>query len=737
MTRKKPWQTLRTRLGRASGIALSYTMFLFVCLALLVIIGFTYDSRVRDSYWEQQRSHLTRVSSGMESQLQLMSDYSLQLRTDTTLLRLSNMHDETDANYVLAAYRMMQSLTIRQYGLISLPVIRSTLYLKESNHILTSSESVPAELYYRRTRSFRASEYENWLAAMESAAAKPTFVDYGQFSGRNGELAVLMDISGEQLPSMPVVVAFELDGSALREYLLPENIADAAVYVLSADGTPLFSVGNAVALSPLTFDANQTAFQGEYRILRRVSPSGRQYLLQLPNSLANQATGQFLRIYLLIFLVALVVGALVIIQLIRRAMKPIRQLTTQLDEAEDANAQLQREIDAQRPVINASYLRKLLSGHVASQDEFQYMMESLGLRGNIHHYVLFCVANRQDSEVADPKAEYDTITEALERHLSGAYPLYYYATLTGDFVVLVTYANDDTDSFATLQQHVVQLHDELADTAGLWFYAGVGSRCTQPSRLWESYEQARAASRYTAKHHIFLPYDFIRKDTQSWYYPIEISAKLLHFITTGNKDQTADMFALIHRENIEERSLPLPLRNMLLSDLKNTLFKARFQVLPSQSEEMAAKLKKLDERLYSPTPTFAQLEDDALCLCEFFVKVSSPSTPIPDVERYLQENYTDPSLCLSKVGDRFNISDTYLSHMFKEKTGQNFSVYLERLRMNEAARRLTSGDCNLTALYADLGYTNPTSFRRAFKKYYGMTPSEMRDQPRKQEEKSE
>ena len=50
------------------------------------------------------------------------------------------------------------------------------------------------------------------------------------------------------------------------------------------------------------------------------------------------------------------VGALVIIQLIRRAMKPIRQLTTQLDEAEDANAQLQREIDAQRPVINACLL---------------------------------------------------------------------------------------------------------------------------------------------------------------------------------------------------------------------------------------------------------------------------------------------------------------------------------------------------------------------------------------------
>lgn len=707
-------------------------MFLFVCLALLVGIGFTYDSRVRDSYWEQQRSHLTRVSSGLESQLKLMSDYALQLRTDTTLLTLSHMRDETDANYVLAAYRVMQSLTVRQYGLISLPIVRSTLYLKESNHILTSSESVSADLYYRSTRSLRVSEYENWLSAMENADAQPTFVDYGQFSGRSGELAVLLDISDTQQPPMPVVVTFELDGSQLRRALLPEDVPEAAVYVLSADGTPLFSVGNAVALGSLSFDANQTAFQGAYRILRRVSDSGRQYLLLLPNNLANQAAGPFAFAFLLIFLVALIVGALVIIQLIRRAMKPIHQLTTQLDQAADANAQLQREIDAQRPVINASYLRKLLSGHVASQDEFQYMMASLGLTGDVHHYVLFCVANQQDAEVTDPKAEFDVITAALERHLSGDYPLYYYATLAREFVVLVTYANSDADSFSTLQQHVVQLHDDLADSAGLWFYAGVGSRCTQPSRLWESYEQARAASRYTAKHHIFLPYDFIRKDTQSWYYPIEISAKLLHFITTGNKDQTTDMFALIHRENVEERSLSLPLLNMLLSDLKNTLFKARFQVLPPESEEMAAKLSKLDERLYSPAPTFAQLEDDALCLCEFFVKVSSPSTPIPDVERYLQENYTDPSLCLSKVGDRFNISDTYLSHMFKEKTGQNFSVYLERLRMNEAARRLTSGDCNLTVLYADLGYTNPTSFRRAFKKYYGMTPSEMRDQSKQQ-----
>ena len=41
-------------------------------------------------------------------------------------------------------------------------------------------------------------------------------------------------------------------------------------------------------------------------------------------------------------------------------------------------------------------------------------------------------------------------------------------------------------------------------------------------------------------------------------------------------------------------------------------------------------------------------------------------------------------------------------------------------------RRLKQGHCNLTELAMELGYNNATTFRRAFKKRYGMTPSEMK-----------
>ena len=69
----------------------------------------------------------------------------------------------------------------------------------------------------------------------------------------------------------------------------------------------------------------------------------------------------------------------------------------------------------------------------------------------------------------------------------------------------------------------------------------------------------------------------------------------------------------------------------------------------------------------------------------------------------------------------------YFSHMFKEKLGVNFSNYLENIRMREAARLIKETDISLNELYISVGYNNATSFRRAFKKIYGVTPSSMRD----------
>ena len=47
--------------------------------------------------------------------------------------------------------------------------------------------------------------------------------------------------------------------------------------------------------------------------------------------------------------------------------------------------------------------------------------------------------------------------------------------------------------------------------------------------------------------------------------------------------------------------------------------------------------------------------------------------------------------------------------------------------MTEAARLIRETDVSLNELYIAVGYNNVNTFRRAFKKVFGVTPSSMRD----------
>ena len=269
---------------------------------------------------------------------------------------------------------------------------------------------------------------------------------------------------------------------------------------------------------------------------------------------------------------------------------------------------------------------------------------------------------------------------------------------------------------------MVKLHNYLLDTYGIWLFAGLGKSTNDIMNLWECYEQAVEAVSYASKNYFFFPYEFIKKDSKAFYYPSELSTKLIHFITTGNTAQTMELFSLIHQENIEERSLPIHILKYLLSDIRNTLLKAKFALPSSTPEEILAKL----DAEFNQHVTFKLCEDIALDLCKLFSVETEDSNLISTIEQYIKNNYTDPSLGLNKISDEFQISESYFSHLFKEKTGINFSSYLEKLRMSEAARLIKETNISLNELYISVGYNNATSFRRVFKKIYGVTPSAMR-----------
>ena len=93
--------------------------------------------------------------------------------------------------------------------------------------------------------------------------------------------------------------------------------------------------------------------------------------------------------------------------------------------------------------------------------------------------------------------------------------------------------------------------------------------------------------------------------------------------------------------------------------------------------------------------------------------------------QYLQDNF-DRDISLSDCAGKIGISPYYLSHLFREMTGETFVEYLSGLRIEAAKRLALQTDLTVRELSERVGYQNTTYFCKVFKRMTGYTIGEFR-----------
>lgn len=81
---------------------------------------------------------------------------------------------------------------------------------------------------------------------------------------------------------------------------------------------------------------------------------------------------------------------------------------------------------------------------------------------------------------------------------------------------------------------------------------------------------------------------------------------------------------------------------------------------------------------------------------------------------------------LSDAARAVGLSTKYLSRIFKDDTGKGFSEYRLGIQVEKAKELLAQTSYNVCEISDKLGYQNPESFIRQFKKLAGCTPTEFR-----------
>ncbi len=98
------------------------------------------------------------------------------------------------------------------------------------------------------------------------------------------------------------------------------------------------------------------------------------------------------------------------------------------------------------------------------------------------------------------------------------------------------------------------------------------------------------------------------------------------------------------------------------------------------------------------------------------------------VREIIERNFQNPNFCSTDVAEELNLSKAYLSQKYKQATGNSISEAINERRMEAFANDLLTTDKSVKNIIENIGGVNHNYFMMMFKKKYGMTPTEYRQE---------
>lgn len=740
---------------------------------------FFYFSSIRSfksSITSQNENLLIESVSKMDSDLELMKSLTTQI-TSNAYIRSLVQSTETSPEYNLDAFKAKKYLGELMSMQSLLPIERYYIYLPQTDHVLSSTVFSETGLYYNTERNFISNNYHLWLHTLENASLSYTFTNMNVFS-KKGTVSYLykLPITSRAFLNQAVgYICFDISIDKLKDvfssvFIFPKTsllVTDSSnniLFVLNNEDSPSYSAEDifAALLKDGPLPSHVFNYRADGIIITPYTSSNnnwRYYLFQSSDVLYGSLNSYHMA-YIFTILLACAFAFTIIFILSKRNIKPVISIGNQLEKSLEEQATLKDTLELQKPLIHDTYLSKLMSGLIVSEQEASeirtfFNLSDVDSKYNVLYLNITSGASIDSAESMSTTSaiinvEYKKLVIDLLYKFLGEDILVYQPKLNSFAVLLKTYDDDYEAYLQKIDRNFSRLHSILIEEHSIWIYGGIGNFNTRIAYIWKSYQQAFEAASFSSGTPVLRYFHRINRMTEAYYYPFEMAQQLTNFIKLSNDRQIAETFKLIYRENYVNRSISHTTEKWLLSDIRSTFIKLRY-ALPN-AEEYSSELEEVDNIFHynidNVNSTFHYPQTDklpfadelksqhgplyiflniALLFSNIFAGKPEENSLIISIRNYIDANYSDSALSLKKISDEFKISESYFSYLFKTETKQNFSEYLEHLRMEHAMRLIKDTDTPLSDIYVCSGYNNANSFRRAFKKTYGVSPKAIRD----------
>ena len=180
-----------------------------------------------------------------------------------------------------------------------------------------------------------------------------------------------------------------------------------------------------------------------------------------------------------------------------------------------------------------------------------------------------------------------------------------------------------------------------------------------------------------------------------------ISSDFCYFIDYSNENNTY----VYHTENISFNAIQAGILR-LIEEIKNEKFGHETQITICIQDF----LLKLNRTIYEQNHPFPKKDNPSL---------------EQNILLYIEEHLGD-DLSLEQLAKQFYVNKYHISHIFKNNIGLSLHQYIIKKRLL-ACREAIIGSTSITDACQQFGFGDYSSFYRAFKKEYGISPKEFQN----------
>lgn len=386
--------------------------------------------------------------------------------------------------------------------------------------------------------------------------------------------------------------------------------------------------------------------------------------------------------------------------------------------------------EKQKPLWDAAVLRNFLLGDIYRPEDARYLFDLLSIKPSHQLFAVALVyADTSGENVSAEYRNYPALTStAIHRYIADFEGFSAHCLDIDSIckaVVIVSETADEKAFSAQLQEFASSVHACSLKESGIQLTFYISDVCSQIDDVHRAYQQVTIISQqsFPASARFLYTSSDIPEIQRLYYFPLKVELSLVKRIRKGNREELDILLNHLKSENFQNRSLSNSMRQQLISSVRGAVLREMTDISPESAAYPI--LSKLNS-----ASSFDQLSSILQELCDIFCVTGSlraeekKESQKQAVLEYISAHYQESSFSIYQICDVFQMSESAAYQFFREVVGTSFADLIESIRIEKACQLLSDGSHTIKEIAQMVGYTNDNSFRRAFKRVLGISPSE-------------